>query len=471
VAELSGGWQKRLTLACGWVQNPDLILYDEPTNHLDLKSILWLQKTLNQSRKAWVLVSHDRYFLDQTLKRTMELNKLFDFGFLSEPCGYTRFMEKREAFLEQQAQSIESLRNKVRRETEWLRRSPKARTTKAKFRIDAANELIQQLEMMNQRHQNQKAALSFTASNRKTRKLLSVDHISKGWDGCAVISHLDLLLSPGKRLGLLGTNGSGKTTLLKLLAGILSPDGAPHLNLVYFDQERRQIDPDLSVARALSGDSDQIIYRGQPVHIASWAKRFGITVDQLPLPVRELSGGEQAKLHIARLMLLKADVLLLDEPTNDLDMETVQQLEESLLDFPGAMVLVTHDRFMLNRVCNDYLGLDGQGGVFAVSSFKQWESTLSDDKVSGRKKAQVSRETTQKVKKKLSYNDQREYDAMESRILDIEEKIEMYQSRLEDATIASNGAELSKILNQLQDARHVAERMYERWSELESMVL
>ena len=472
ISHLSGGWRKRLTLACGWVQEADLVLLDEPTNHLDIESILWLQNLLKNAPFAWILVSHDRYFLDQTVSKIMELNRLFPTGLFTQACGYSRYLEKRREYLNNLAQQLESLRNKVRKETDWLRRSPKARTTKAKFRIEAAHQMIKEVEKLKGHREKQAAPVSFSASHRKTKKLLQAKLISKQLGDCKLIEGLDLLLAPGKRIGLLGRNGSGKTTLLKLLAGEYSPDKgtiqtAPHLKIVYFDQKRTLIDPQISVAEALSESGDQIIYRGQPVHIVSWGSRFGLQADQLALPVAELSGGEQAKLQIARLMLKPADVLLLDEPTNDLDMDTLEQLEESLIDFPGAVVLVTHDRFMMNRVCKQFLGLDGKGRCVPVASYTQWEQAVKEPSGSTNSKPKESQKKLSQ-KKKLSYHEQREFDQMEARILEAEEAVETCQQYLADPEIASNGPELASAMEKLKQAEKIAEKLYQRWSELEA---
>ena len=472
VSSLSGGWKKRLTLARGWVREADLMLLDEPTNHLDIVSIIWLQKLLKTVSFAWVLVSHDRYFLDQTVSRTMELNRLFKGGVFSVDCSYSLFLQKRSEHMGVLAQQLDSLQGKVRREKEWLGRNPKARSTKARYRVDAAQAMITELEAMNNRQDKSGLAVSFTASNRKTRKLLFAKQMVKRFGDKTIINGLELLLSPGKRLGLLGKNGSGKTTLLKLLHGSLDLDAgsiqmAPHLKIVYFDQNREQFDPGMSVARALSDAGDQIIYRGQPVHVISWAKRFGIEADQLTLPVGEMSGGEQAKLQIARLMLLTADVLLLDEPTNDLDMSTLEQLEESLTEFPGALVLVTHDRFMLNRVCNSFLGLDGSGNCTAVASYEQWEKSLQIEKKPAKPVEKATLKSAE-PRKKLSFNEQREFDGMEQRILEVETRLEALRLALGDPGIASNGAELARLLEQQKQTEHEAEALYNRWTELEA---
>lgn len=265
-------------------------------------------------------------------------------------------------FFEAQQKLQASLESKVRREVEWLRRGAKARTTKSKARIDEANRLIGELGEVSGRARTAVAGIDFTVSDRRTKRLVEAEGPAFG----TLFQNLDLTLMPGMRLGLVGANGSGKTTLLRVLTGALHPTAgtlkrADGLRIVYFDQHREQLNPDAPLRRALAEHGDSVIYRGRPQHVAGWAKRFLFRPEQLESPVGSLSGGERARVLIARLMLQEADLLLLDEPANDLDIPTLEVLEESLLEFPGAMVLVTHDRFLLDRVATVVLGLDGRG--------------------------------------------------------------------------------------------------------------
>src|SRR5439155_5315640 len=269
--------------------------------------------------------------------------------------NYSEYLARKEEFLNAQAKQEQSLANQVRREREWLRRGPKARTTKSKARIDAAGRLMEELAEVSARRQGKAAQVDFTASGRRTKNLLEARGLAKQLGGRTLFRDLDLILRPGVRLGLAGANGSGKTTLLRVLNGEIPADmgeieRADALRVVYFDQHRAPLDPQVSLRRALAPEGDSVIYRDQPVHVAGWAKRFLFRAEQLETPVGQLSGGEQARVLIARLMIEPADVLFLDEPTNDLDIPTLEALEECLLDFPGALVLVTHDRYLLDRV-------------------------------------------------------------------------------------------------------------------------
>src|SRR6266550_922040 len=375
---LSGGWRKRLAIARELAREPDVMLLDEPTNHLDVDAILWLEGLLKSEPKAFVVVSHDRYFLENTAKRMLELNRQYSDGLLQVNGHYSDFLERRDELLRNEAAYQETLANLVRREVEWLRRGPKARTTKAKARIDNAEALIDELAESRDRARTATAGIDFTSSERKTKRLWVGKGLHKSMGGRVVIENLDLLLTPGKRLGVIGPNGSGKTTLLRIIAGELEPDAgtirtAERLRVVYFEQNRESLDQTLTLKRALAPEGDQVIYRERPLHVASWAKRFLFRVEQLETSVSKLSGGEKARIVLARLMLRPADLLVLDEPTNDLDIPTLEVLEESLLEFPGALVLVTHDRYLIDRVSTQILALDGRGRAEYFADYSQWE--------------------------------------------------------------------------------------------------
>ncbi|HTC34036.1 MAG TPA: ATP-binding cassette domain-containing protein, partial [Bryobacteraceae bacterium] len=284
-----------------------------------------------------------------------------------------------------------------------------------------------------------------------------------------------LTLLPGVRIGLVGANGSGKTTLLKLLAGTLPPDEgeirrAERLQIVSFAQDRgAHLDPALSLRRTLCPEGDSVIYRDRTIHVAGWAKRFLFTDEQLDMPVSKLSGGERARVMIARLMLATADVLLLDEPTNDLDIPTLEVLEDSLLDFPGAIVLVSHDRYLLDRVSTLVIGLDGgKGGVFA--DYSQWEAFRSEQ-VSEKPAPKVPRPSaaTDEPKKKLSYLHQREWDGMEAKILEAEHELAAAQRDFEAAS--SDHARVSEAYEKMQVAQRRVEELYARWAELEAQLI
>lgn len=316
------------------------------------------------------MISHDRYFLENCTNRIVELGPQYPEGYIKIDGNYSEFLRRKQSFLEGQANHEAALANRMRRELEWLSRGPKARSTKAKYRKDDAQRLQEELQQVRQRNsQNKTVNIDFSGTERKTKKLLELKGIKKSLGNKILFEDVNLILSPGVRLGLLGRNGTGKSTLLHILQGNLEADSgqikkAEAVKIVLFDQKREQLNLDHSLRKALSPAGDSVVYRGQSIHVNGWAKRFLFRPDQLETPIGKLSGGEQARILIARLMLQPADILLLDEPTNDLDIPSLEILEESLIDFPGSIVLVTHDRYLLDQVTNRILGLDGEGGVY-----------------------------------------------------------------------------------------------------------
>jgi ATP-binding cassette subfamily F protein uup len=473
-AALSGGWKKRLSIAAALIASPDVLLLDEPTNHLDLEGILWLESAI-ESAGACLVVTHDRYFLERVATHMLEINRIYPGSAFQVKGNYSEFLEEREDFLEAQKKQTDALATKVRREIEWLRRGPKARTGKSRARIDSAGRLIDEFSAATQRARGGTAKIDFTASDRKTKRLIEAEGIGMTLGGRRLFQNLSLTLSPGVRIGLVGANGSGKTTLLKLLAGELEPDAgeirrADRLQIVSFAQDRgAHLDPGVSLRRALCPEGDMVIYRDRTIHVAGWAKRFLFLEEQLEMPVSKLSGGERARVMIARLMLATADVLLLDEPTNDLDIPTLEVLEDSLLEFPGAIVLVSHDRYMLDRVSTMVIGLDGgEGGTFA--DYSQWEA-FRGEQLSEKPAPKLPRPATasDEPKKKLSYLHQREWDGMEAKILDAEQELATCQREFEASTSDPN--RVSEAYDKMQAAQNRVEDLYARWAELEAQVV
>lgn len=474
---LSGGWRKRLAIVEALVQGPDLLLLDEPTNHLDLGGILWLEKLLQSAGFSCVVISHDRYFLENVTTDVIELNRVYPDGLLRVKGNYSEFLIKKDEYLHAQAKRQEALENRVRTEIDWLRRGPKARTTKSKARIDNANELIGELSDMKTRRRTASAEIDFSASDRKTKRLVEFEKASFAFGGKKILTDFSFVFTAGTRVGLVGPNGSGKTTMLRLLRGDLKPQAgeirrADFLRVVYFDQNRI-LDPTVTLRKALSPDGDSVIFQERTIHVAAWADRFLFLQEQLNQPVGRLSGGERARVLIARLMLEPADLLLLDEPTNDLDIPTLEILEESLLTFPGALVLVTHDRYMLDRVSTVVLGLSGTGEAERFADYSQWEAwqqELTGPKSKSSPKGSSLTNATPAAKKKLSYLEQREYDALEQRIADAEAEVMRLQRMLESGEVTTDGKRLQETYAAIEPAQSKVDDLYARWAELEAKI-
>lgn len=473
---LSGGWRKRLAICEGVIVEPDVLLLDEPTNHLDLGGIEWLEDLLNYIPSACVIISHDRYFLEAVSNETAELSRVYPDGIFRVHGAYSQFLEERGLYLAAQAKQTESLKNQVKTEIEWLRRGPKARTTKSKARIDKAHEMIGELADRNSRAQRSSANIDFVATDRQTKRLIEAENVSLELGGRTIVNDLNYVMTARTRVGLVGPNGSGKTTILRLLTGDLEPTTgtikrAHQLRVVYFSQAR-EIDTKLTLRQALSPEGDSVVHNGQQIHVASWAARFLFTGEQLNQPVERLSGGERARVLIARLMLQPADLLLLDEPTNDLDIPTLEILEESLLEYPGALVLVTHDRYMLNRVATTVLGLDGRGNTEQFADFSQWEDWMNAKPVAAAPVVEVAKaaEPVAPVpavpKKKLNFNEQREWDSLEGRIATAEARVAAAELTLASPVIAVDAAALQDALMEQTNAQGELADLYGRWEAL-----
>ncbi len=478
IANLSGGWRKRLAIATCMAEDPDLFILDEPTNHMDWDGILWLEDWLKDFPKAFILVSHDRIFLNALTNRTIEINPLYTNGYLSFNASYFEFLTKKDEYVQAQLNLQKTLSNKAKREIEWLRAGVKARTTKSSARMKEAYQLIDNLgEVKNRNFAGQKATrLEIDATQRKTKKLLDIKKLCVGFKDAVLVRDLDLVLGPKYCLGIIGQNGSGKTTFLKTLqnperALSGSINAAEQLRIVYFDQKRETLPKDKNLMQYLGEGTDQVVFKEKSMHVASYAARFLFTSEKMNMKIEHLSGGEQARLLIAKLFLNPADVLILDEPTNDLDIDTIEVIENTLNDFEGLVILVSHDRKFMEELCSSYLVLKGQGDWAVYAHLDQWlnsqfgkESPTSDqdDQIA------IKTKSDNTSKNKLSYKDKKALETIDQDIAKAEADLIQANLDLDAFLDFQNKDVLNQKIASVTKAQQKVDQLLALWEDLES---
>ncbi|KYG64455.1 ABC transporter ATP-binding protein [Bdellovibrio bacteriovorus] len=479
VKELSGGWRKRVALARELVLEPELLMLDEPTNHLDVTSILWLEEFLSRAPFATLIITHDRLFLQRATNKIFDLDPKNPNYLLSVKGGYLEYLEAKDQLLQAQEQREVVLKNTLRRETEWLRRGAKARQTKQKARIERAGDLKDDVQELAAKNAARVAKIEFKDAERNPQKLMEVDHITKAYNGRVLFKDFSYLVNPKTRLALLGDNGSGKSTLIRILLGEELPDTgrvarADKLKVAYFEQNRETLKPKESVLKNICPEGDYVHYQGQYVFARSYLERFLFNRQQMDLPVEKLSGGEQSRLRLAQLMLNEAQVLILDEPTNDLDVGTLTVLEDSLKDFNGAVILVTHDRYFMDQVASTILAFhkkpDGTTSLENFAGYLQWEEWYEEQKeleALEQKKAKAEEIKAAAKPGKLSFKEKFELENMEGTILGLEEKLSGLQIESGKPEVVSQASKVQELYVEISKVQAELEKLYARWAELE----
>ncbi len=472
---LSGGTKRRVLLARALVSSPDILILDEPTNHLDIDTILWLEEFLAKSVKTVLFVTHDRAFARRLANRVAELDRGRIYAF---SCGYDEFVLRREALLEAEITRQSLFDKKLAQEEAWVRQGIKARRTRNEGRVRALKKLRE--EYRQRREQQGTAKIQLQTAERSGALVAEALNASFAYDGCTIIKDFSTTIMRGDRIGIVGPNGSGKTTLLKMLLGELLPqEGEIKLGsrreVIYFDQMRAQLDLDKSVQENVGEGNDTLIINGQSRHIIGYLQDFLFSPERARSPVSILSGGERNRLLLAKLFTKPSNVLVMDEPTNDLDVETLDLLEDLLLEYPGTLLLVSHDREFLNNVVTSTLVVAENGMVREyVGGYDDWLRQAASEQVSPpAANPAVTEKAARPVKerpRKMSFNEQRELEALPDLIAALEEEQAGLHTQLGDPEFyRTAGAEVAQVNERLARLEEELESAFLRWDELENL--
>lgn len=475
---LSGGWKRRVSLAKALVIEPEVLLLDEPTNHLDLESILWLEEQLLNFKGAILFVTHDRSFLQKLATRIIDLDR----GYLvSWPGDYADYLVKKAAALEEEATQNALFDKKLAEEEVWIRQGIKARRTRNEGRVRALKALRK--ERSQRRNLQGTSKLSMESGEASGKKVIEMQDVSFAYPDKAIVKNFSTVIQRGDKIGLIGPNGAGKTSFLKLLLKDLEPDSGSvtqgtKLQVAYFDQLREELNPDINVADTIAEGNDHVLINGEPRHVISYLSDFLFAPERARSPVKTLSGGEKNRLLLAKLFTKTANLIIMDEPTNDLDMETLELLEERLVEYKGTLLIVSHDRVFLDNVVTSVIVFEGHGQVSEyVGGYSDWlaynqaqaKQQAKANKISKAEIKQVTETVTKK--KKLSYKEQKELtelpvliEGLESKQVEINQQIAMPEFYQQDQK------KINLVLEELAKINTDLEQAYARWDELEALV-
>jgi len=474
VGALSGGWQRRLALARARVCDPDLLLLDEPTNHLDLDTIAWLEAELLAFPGAILFVTHDRAFLQKLATRIVDLDRD---RLTSWPGDYQSYVEKKAAALEEEARHNAEFDKKLAQEETWIRQGIKARRTRNEGRVRALKKLRE--ERARRRERQGKAQLTVETTERSGKLVIEAENLGYAYGDQIIVRDFSTTVLRGDRIGLIGPNGAGKTTLLKLLLRQLEPQTGrvrhgTKLEILWFDQQRAQLDPESTVTDTVAGGNDWVTVGGQRRHVMSWLADFLFSPERARSPVKSLSGGEQSRLLLAKLFTRPANLLVLDEPTNDLDLETLELLEQLLVEFDGTLLLVSHDRAFLDNVVTSTWAFEGDGVIAEyVGGYEDFLRQRPSLDVEATPKAPSSRPKARKPKRaktRLSYRERQELEALPEEI----EALETRQAELSEQIAQPDfyrrqQPQVETVLAELESVETSLEEKYARWDELEAL--
>jgi len=480
VNELSGGWLRKIALAQALVTSPDVLLLDEPTNHLDIESVLWLENFLKGYSGTVIFISHDRAFIRSLATRIIDLDR----GILtSYPGEYDTYLQQKEHDLQVQATQNDLFDKRLAEEEVWIRQGIKARRTRNEGRVRALEKL--RVERKARRDVKKQDDMVLSQGERSGKLVFECFNLNMAFNGKTIINNLELLITRGDRLALIGGNGTGKSTLLKLITEQLTQTSGKmrqgvNLEVAYFDQHRAELDVNMTVQDAVSDGKQEVTINGKTRHVLGYLQDFLFSPKRARTPVRALSGGERNRLLLAKLFLKPSNLLILDEPTNDLDIETLELLEMVVANYPGTVLLVSHDRDFVNNCVNSCLYFDGSGHIEQIfggySDVEDYLSLKAEQnkqfalKGKGKEKAQPKVLVKEKPENKLSYKDQRELESLPALLESLETHVDEYQQQVNAADFFNNNSEYTQlVLDALHKAESDLEVAFDRWQELEEL--